>query len=381
MSFANLLTFGGADGVPSRKRRLFGISFGLVYMFFPIAEIASGEISGTRAVWASLSLVVFLVSYLATVLSPGSFNERGRWTLALLALTTVIGVGSSLIFGGSWLCLPVYTVVLYCMNFPPRQAFFSIGGMLAAVIGSGLITGTDPGSVTVLGVQVVTMGMLFIGVRNTRLLAQQLRDAEGEMARLAATDERLRIARDLHDLLGHSLSLIVLKAELAGRLAEGSPKVLNEIGDIESVARQALVEVREAVTGYRQRTMAEELDSARSALRAARVAAQVRVSGTPLPGLLDGLLAWAVREGTTNVIRHAEASRCEISVTSDMNHATLDIVDDGRGTGPYEMGSGLQGLTERIRAAGGEVETGPAPRGGFRLRVLVPVAVRAEAGS
>ncbi|MEU0572599.1 sensor histidine kinase [Nonomuraea sp. NPDC005983] len=381
MSFANLLTFSGADGVPSRKRRLFGISFGLVYLLFPISEIASGEIAGTRAVWATLSLVAFLVSYVATVVSPRTFYERGRWTVPLLALTTVIGIGASLVFGGAWLSLPVYTVVLYCMILWPRQALFGIGGMLAAVVVSGLITRTDPGAITILGLQVVTLGLLFIGVRNTRVLAQQLRDAEGEMARLAATDERLRIARDLHDLLGHSLSLIVLKAELAGRLAEGSPRVLNEIGDIESVARQALVEVREAVTGYRQRSMAEELDSARSALRAARVEAQVRVEGTPLPDLLDGLLAWAVREGTTNVIRHAEASRCMISVTSDGAHATLDIVDDGRGAGPYEMGSGLQGLTERIRAAGGEVETGPAPKGGFRLRVLVPVAVRAEAVS
>jgi two-component system sensor histidine kinase DesK len=106
----------------------------------------------------------------------------------------------------------------------------------------------------------------------------------------------------------------------------------------------------------------------------------VRVSGTPLPDLLDGLFGWAVREGVTNVVRHAGARRCEIQVTYDHERAILEIMDDGRCTGePHQMGSGLTGLQERVTGAGGTMEAGAAPKGGFRLRVLVPARVETPA--
>ncbi|MFD1542942.1 sensor histidine kinase [Nonomuraea guangzhouensis] len=377
MSWTHWLTFSESSDYPSRSRRFFGVSFGLIYLIFPVAEIVNGEVTGAKAVWAGASLIAFVVSYLAAVLSPPSYKERSPATYPLLVLTVTLAVGSALIFGSGWLSLPVYTTVLLSMALPPRRAVLGIVAMLAVVVGCGLLHEAEGTSIAVLGLQVVTLGVLFIGVRNTRLLAQQLRDAQGEVARLAAADERLRIARDLHDLLGHSLSLIVLKSELAGRLAEDSPRVSKEIQDIESVARQALTEVREAVTGYRQRGLPEELDNARSVLRAAGVEPQVRISGTPLPGLLDGLFGWAVREGTTNVVRHARARRCEIEVTYDGEHAILEIMDDGQGKEPFRLGSGLQGLTERVRGAGGTVEVGPGARAGFRLRVLVPAGAAA----
>jgi two-component system sensor histidine kinase DesK len=372
MSWTNRMTFGGTASEQSRYRRLWGMSFGLIYLVFPLAEIVSGEITGVEAFWATVSLAAFVAAFVATALSPASFHERSPSTFPLLALTVALAVGSSFVFGGGWLSLPVYTTVLFSMLLSPRQAGIGIGAMLAVVVSAGLLHHADGTSIGILGLQVVTLGVLFIGVRNTRVLAQQLREAQGEVARLAASDERLRIARDLHDLLGHSLSLIVLKSELAGRLAEDSPKVLHEIQDIESVARKALTEVREAVTGYRQRDLSEELDNARSVLRAAGVEPLVRVSGTPLPGLLDGLFGWAVREGVTNVVRHARASCCEIDVTYDGEHAILEIMDNGRGEEPFQLGSGLQGLTERVREAGGTVEIGPGAKTGFLVRVQVP---------
>ncbi|MEU8150521.1 sensor histidine kinase [Nonomuraea sp. NPDC048901] len=372
MSWTNRFTFGGTGETSSRYRRLYGICFGMVYLYLLVAEILSGEFHGAMAVWAWLSLIAFVLSYLATVVSPRSMTERSRSTYPLLALTTAQAVVGAFVFGGGWLALPIYSTVLFAMILPPRRAGFGIAGMLAVVVGSGLLHHSDSTTLLILGLEVVTLGVLFIGVRNTRLLAVQLREAQGEVARLAAADERLRIARDLHDLLGHSLSLIVLKSELAGRLAEDSPKVLQEIQDIETVARKALTEVREAVTGYRQRSLPEELDNARAVLRAAGVEPLVRVSGTPLPGLLDGLFGWAVREGTTNVVRHARASSCRIEVTYDGEHAILEIMDDGQGDEPLRLGSGLQGLTERVREAGGNVEVGPGAKAGFRLRVLVP---------
>jgi two-component system sensor histidine kinase DesK len=293
-----------------------------------------------------------------------------------------------LIFGGGWFTLPVYLSVILGMGLPPRRALVAIVALAAVTFVEGAVKAADSTVMVPLVLQIITLGIMFISVRNTRLLVVQLREAQQEVGRLAASEERLRIARDLHDLLGHSLSLIVLKSELAGRLAEqGSGGTAGEIRDIESVARQALVEVREAVTGYRRRDLSGELDSARAALEAAGVRVTVTTAGTPLPDQLDGLFGWAVREGVTNVMRHARATRCEIAVTFDGGTADLDITDNGKigdpaaevdqeaaGAARYPRGSGLVGLTERVTAAGGTVSAGPRPGGGFRLRVRARAA-------
>ncbi|MER6829653.1 sensor histidine kinase [Streptosporangium sp. NPDC000563] len=366
------LTFGGTGERPSRLRRLLGISVGLVYLCFPVLEIVTGELSGAGAVWGGAGLAAFVALYIATVLSPRNFGDPTRLTYWLLGVTTLLGVGLAVAFGGGWLTLPIYMAVVYGMALRPRLSVIGVLAMGLAVALIGLLEENDPGATLVLVFQVITLGVLFMGVRNTRMLVVRLRQAQEEVARLAASEERLRIARDLHDLLGHSLSLIVLKSELAGRLAEsGSERAVAEIRDIESVARQALVEVRDTVTGYRQRGLSGELDGARAALEAAGTRLTIRLAGPPLPEELDELLGWAVREGVTNVIRHARATRCEIEVTMDERAATLKIADDGRGTATDGQGSGLTGLTERVRAAGGTVSAGPRPSG-FVLLVTVP---------
>ncbi|WP_084463758.1 sensor histidine kinase [Microtetraspora fusca] len=375
-----VFTFGRTRGRGSRLRRLMGISFGFMYLAYPVSDIVTGQVSGAEAVWQSVALGVFVVTYVAAVLSPGEHGERGRRTVALMALATLMAVVFPLVFRGGWTALPIYVTVMLSMALPPRPALGAMAAMALVVLVDCLVAGAEIGTVLLLVMQVWTLGILFASVRNTRMLIVQLEDAQREVARLAASDERLRIARDLHDLLGHSLSLIVLKSELAGRLAEqGSGRVAGEVADIESVARQALVEVREAVTGYRQRGFSEELDGARSALGAAGLTVTVRVSGTPLPGGLDGLFGWAVREAATNVVRHARATRCKITVANDGTRATLDVTDDGV-AGPYEPGSGLRGLAERVRAEGGAMEAGPSP-GGFRLRIAVPAPHAADEDS
>ncbi|MCT9932770.1 sensor histidine kinase [Planotetraspora sp. A-T 1434] len=368
---ARIFTFGGMDDKLNRWRRLVGMSFGLVYLFYPISDIVGGKVTGSAAVWQSVALASFVVTYVLTVLSPRGYEEKSRWTLPLLGLTTVMAAVYPLLFSGGWLALPIYTTVVYAMALPPRGALAGIGGMAAIVLIDGQVTNADGGAISMLLLQVVTLGVLFVSVRNTRVLIVKLRNAQSEVARLAANEERLRIARDLHDLLGHSLSLIVLKSELARRLAEqGSERAAQEVADIESVARQALVEVREAVTGYRQRSLTDEIDGARAALAAAGVEVTVRTAGTPLPDDLDGLFGWAVREAATNVIRHARATRCEINLTYGEAGAVLEVADNGK-AGPYQPGSGLTGLTERVGTAGGSVEAAPMPAG-FRLRVVVP---------
>jgi len=193
--------------------------------------------------------------------------------------------------------------------------------------------------------------------------------------------ERLRFSRDLHDLLGHSLSLMVVKAEVARRLgpADGAASA-REAADIETIGRRALAEVREAVTGYRERLLATELTGARSALADAGIRAVVREPGPPLPGAVDDAFAWAVREGVTNVIRHSGAHECVIDVRRDECAAILTIVDNGATVADQHptRGNGLRGLSERLDLLGGTLRAGPDPAGGFRLTATVPTPVAAE---
>ena len=292
------------------------MSIGMVYLLSPLIDILSGRVTGARAYGGAASLVAFVVVYVSAVLSAEDMGEPGRWTYPLLILTALMATTFPLIFGGNWLSLPIYVTVVISMSLPTRTALPGLVGMALVVLGDGLATGTDGGTIVFLLLQVVTLGMLFMSVRNTRALVNRLNRAQGEVARLAAGEERLRIARDL--------------------------------------------------------------DNARAALEAAGVAVTVRTAGTPLPDALDGLFGWAVREGITNVVRHAAADRCEITVAHGEDAATLEIADDGRPAGTYQAGSGLTGLTERVRASGGSVEAGPRDTGGFRLRVLVPVAVKSR---
>jgi two-component system sensor histidine kinase DesK len=225
--------------------------------------------------------------------------------------------------------------------------------------------------------------------RNIAAIAE-LRAAREKIARLAVAEERLRFARDLHDLLGHSLSLITLKSELAGRLLPADPeKAAAEVRDIEGVARRALREVREAVAGYRQPTLDRELYSARKMLEAAGIACRIENKAGVLPNATDTVLAWAVREGVTNVIRHSHARQCEIRVTQDGEEIRAEVSDDGRTSSPKHdgtvTGSGLSGLAERVVASSGDFEAGPLPEGGFLLRLSLPLqhgtTLTAEAAS
>jgi two-component system sensor histidine kinase DesK len=211
---------------------------------------------------------------------------------------------------------------------------------------------------------------------------RELRAARDEIARLAVAEERLRFARDLHDLLGHTLSLIALKSELAGRLVRPAPeRAVAEIGDVEAAARTALHEVREAVAGYRQPALVSELAAARELLEAAGIA--VSLTGTPpvaLPSGVEATLAWTVREGVTNVIRHSRAHQCAIRLTRQEDGVGVEVSDDGEAGGSLAMqptasgaGSGLRGLAERVSALGGTFEAGPRAGGGFRLAVSLPI--------
>jgi two-component system sensor histidine kinase DesK len=231
----------------------------------------------------------------------------------------------------------------------------------------------------ILPVMCVLTAFALRGMRYLVSVNAELVEARDELARSAVAEERLRFARDLHDLLGHSLSLIALKSELAGRLAEIDPaRAGAEMADVEAAARRALAEVRDAVSGYRQVSLAQALAEARSALSAAGITLRSPATGEPLPGAVDAVLGWVVREATTNVLRHSAARVVTVQLERDDDAVTLTVSDDGDG-GDATTGAGLAGLTERVTALGGRLEAGPAAGRGFRLAVTVPTThVNAE---
>ena len=175
------------------------------------------------------------------------------------------------------------------------------------------------------------IGLLMVLMRDLRVRNEELTEARAELARAAVAQERERFARDLHDLLGHSLSVIALKAELAGRLLPGAPNsAAAEMGEVEQVARQALSEVRDAVSGYRQPTLEGELAGARMALSAAGIEAEMTSREATLAPDVEAVLAWAVREGATNVIRHSRRRALHGSRSrAGLTEAGVEVIDDG----------------------------------------------------
>ncbi|MFN2974233.1 sensor histidine kinase [Terriglobus aquaticus] len=202
----------------------------------------------------------------------------------------------------------------------------------------------------------------------------QLRKANDEIEHLAQVAERERIARDLHDLLGHTLTLIAMKSELANRLLPiDLPRAAQEMQEVEQTARKALAEVREAVTGYRSEGIAAEVQRARRALVAAGVQLTVSMEPLELAPAEANVLCLALREGVTNIVRHAHASSAMLRVEIDGKSLRMRLQDDGVGCGNCE-GNGLRGMRERVQQAGGSVEVSPARDGkGTALELRLPV--------
>jgi two-component system, NarL family, sensor histidine kinase DesK len=199
-----------------------------------------------------------------------------------------------------------------------------------------------------------------------------------ELARAAVDEERLRFARDLHDLLSHTLSVMVIKAQAVRKLAPRDPRLAAEqAADIEKVGRQALTEVRQAVTGYRGRGLSRELEVARTTLADAGFTTAIKRDACSLPEHIDAMLGWVVREGVTNVIKHSGGHQCEIDLRQADGQVILEIIDDGNGdraSGDLPSGGhGLGGLMERTAAEGGTLRAGPRRGGGFRLIATIPI--------
>jgi two-component system, NarL family, sensor histidine kinase DesK len=341
----------------------------LLFQLFPIADLVSEPRPVVVRIAAGIGLVVFTGVYL--VVFGRAFARGCAPAYRELALVAVLGVGLAVALGTAWAGLMIYVSAAVAVTLPERwvwPAVLAATAVCAAVIAAdGLLQ-----DVFILPVMCVLTAFALRGTRYLIAVNAELTDAREELARSAVAEERMRFARDLHDLLGHSLSLIALKSELAGRLAERDPaRARQEMADVEATARQALAEVRDAVSGYRQVSLDQALAEASSALSAAGITLRVPAGGDPLPGTVDAVLGWVVREATTNVLRHSGARSVTVGLATTDDDVTLTVTDDGRG-GSGPPGAGLAGLAERVEALGGRLEAGPAEGRGFRLAAVVP---------
>jgi two-component system sensor histidine kinase DesK len=337
------------------------------------------EIAGT---------VAFVAIYVAVVLLWRTRSDR----MLLVLFVALVGIASALTLddGAAWGFL--FTYCAACAGL--ISARYGFAGVLVCTVLAGVLSalgGASGGQVVGWVASTAGIGMLILVLRDLRVRNDELRQARAELARMAVAEERERFARDLHDLLGHSLSLIALKSELAGRLLPERPQeAARELADVEAVAREALGEVREAVSGYRRPTLNGELEGARVALAAADIRGSVEKADVQFEPDREAVLAWAVREGVTNVIRHSRARNVSVHVTATAGGSRVEVTDDGVGPGAAGGGgggvgggvggggNGLAGLEQRARDVGGSLEAGALPGGGFRLATWVPAGPPTE---
>ncbi|HZE30634.1 MAG TPA: sensor histidine kinase [Actinoallomurus sp.] len=351
----------------------FGIYPWLLVGVGAVSEVAHGR---ARPVWVSAPLLIVFIAMLLAAIWFGFRRGRGdRLAVGLLVALTVDAFVLAVWFGhGMDMLFPL--VAMACgVVVPWARRPWPMIVIVPLSVTAGItvwLRGASAGdaftvwySTLISGFIVATILVLFSAIR-------ELRETREELARTAVSEERLRFARDLHDLLGHTLSVMVVKAQAVRKLIPRDGRLaVEQAADIETIGRDALRQVRLAVSGYRGQGLSAEIDGARTALRDSGIEPVVRQRGTPLPEEAGALLGWAVREGVTNVIRHSGAAICEISVDGGDGTAVLSIRDDGRG-GSAAKGNGLQGLTERIGGAGGRIEAGPAEPCGYLLTVTLP---------
>ncbi|MFF8584859.1 sensor histidine kinase [Streptomyces althioticus] len=357
----------------------------LVYLSAPVSDLLhGGHPAGVRALgW--LGLAVFVTWYMLLVFRAGR-GDRTALVLGSLAVLTAQSALLALTLGREWLVLFVYVSIASGAALPSRLSRWSVPGACALMTAVAFAVPGGRDLLWGLLVPALLGGFAMTGVRELIRTTIALREARATVAHLAANEERLRLARDLHDLLGHSLSVITLKSELAGRMLPDHPdRAARQVADIEQVSRQALVDVREAVTGYRRLRLAGELGGARVALRAAGIVPELPGADAlgEVPEDAQSALAWALREAVTNVVRHSGARRCTVEVarrhTRDGQVLELSVEDNGPGGSATGHGNGLRGLGERLAAVGGTLEAGPV-RHGFRLVARVPVETAAGRG-
>ena len=339
--------------------------------FQPLYDPAFGPLE-----WVlTLALVaVFLPVYLT------NFTRRGRGALIGVGVIALLGFGGMFVNSGSSAFFIYAAAGAPFAAGRPRGGVRLVAAVLVLVAASFIVSPLPfPGrwwAFFPAWVFVPVLGAVNLFAAERARADAELRLAHGEIRRLAAVAERERIARDLHDLLGHTLSSITLKSELAAKLAQADPARAGlEMREVTRVSRDALKEVREAVRGYRTRDLNTELAAARGMLAVAEVRLEVAVETLALLPEREAALALALREAVTNVVRHAHASSCRVELTQTGAEVRLLVTDDGVGKRGLD-GAGLTGMRERAEGLGGTLQITGA--GGTRLELTLPVRAVAE---
>jgi two-component system sensor histidine kinase DesK len=358
--------------------RRWGMVFAGIWLFYLLNPL--------EAAWAKRDTVAGWVGIVATMLFAAVYLSaffKLRWrregTPFRVTPSTPVGLGivGVQILLAATICLTVgqpgsatavYVAVTCMICLPARWAWACAALVAGTTYAAGLVAdGWHEDRGILFGTLVAALAIWGITQainRNVEVLA-----VREENARLALADERNRFARDLHDILGHSLTVITVKAELAQKLFDVDPaRARSEVADLERLSRDALADVRRAVEGYRELTLPGELARARMALQAAEIDARLPNSTDDVPSELRELFAWTVREGVTNVVRHSGAHTCTVTLTP----TSAEVADDGRGAGTASgSGNGLHGLRERAAAVGATVVTTTLDPG-FSLKVVTP---------
>lgn len=354
-------------------RRYVFPSLWLIYLSQIFAAVHRYQ-SGVTAIVGYLVVAAFAVTYLAALVSGMQGNYPRFWRSYALAVALTL---AGLYFAHQdALGFLVYLAVLTMATQRPVAVLIVLGFAATATFLPALVPAWDQGVNWSLGFTLVLVALAMFGFFKIVRANIELAAARAEVARLAAENERTRIARDLHDLLGHSLTTITVKAGLARRLAErgDDERARVEIAEVEQLSRRTLGDVRAAVSAHRETTLAGELATAREVLRAAGIDGTLPPTVADVDPDVEQLFGWVVREGVTNAVRHSRAAHLRI----ELGPRRLEISDDGRG-GDVVKGNGLTGLQERVEAYGGRL-TVRGGTTGFTLRVDVPEPARDTVG-
>jgi two-component system sensor histidine kinase DesK len=351
-----------------RRRLRFALPFAaawLIVLLGPGGDVVD-RTDGAATVAGIALLVLFAVTYLLVVVA--SWDPAGRRRARQLTVL-LMGVALAVLpwAGQSGLITFVFVAVCVQLVLPWTWAVAASAGLVVLDLAIGRAAGwSDAGS---FAFSIVAAAMAMFGIARMSERNRALVSAHDERASYAVLAERERFARDLHDILGHGLTVIAVKSELAGKLVDLDPaKARAEIADVERLAREALADVRSTVGNYREVSLAAEIASARKALDAAGIEPDLPTAVDEVPGPLREVFGYVVREGVTNVVRHSGADRCTVRLARD----AVEVLDNGPSAlpGSWRSGNGLDGLRHRAALAGCVLEAGPRDGGGFRLAAV-----------
>lgn len=330
---------------------------GLIFLVIPVSTMV--QENDPDLFWMSLILGgIAVMQLLAAWVSDFPIWGRGIFLVlfVILLLVLVAFIEHRLVYYG------VYLSILLAMLMPWRFSRVAIPMVVVLIVATGLLF-QDTAAVIIGAAAMVVGFSIALGMENARI-DRRRRLAEQRVAGLAVVAERERISRDLHDILGHSLTAISIKAGLARRLMSlDKTAATAQISEVEQLARQVLTDLRSTVTGIREVRLATELASSRSVLAAAGIKPELPIAVPLLPDPISSLFGYVVREAVTNVVRHSEATRCTVLLDQEW----IRIIDDGIGRRNRPLGSGLRGLAERVREADGVLEVIDAEGGGTMI--------------